>query len=453
MENFKRQELDTELLNGYLENKDYVKLKNQLQKYNPVDITEYIESLDLKSAMLVFRLLNKDDCIDVFSHMEREHRTRLLEAFSDKEVKFIVDEIYFDDMIDLIEEMPAGIVKKIIRHTDKSERNLINEFLNYPENSAGSLMTIEYIELRSYYTVRKALEVIKKTGEDKQTIYTCYVTNEKKTLQGFVSLRSIVTSEPETLIEELMDEDVIYVHTDDDQETVADMFKKYGFVVLPVVDNEKKMTGIITVDDIMEVMEQEATEDFQLMAGMSPDEDEYLDQSVFSLAKKRLTWLLILMISATFTGSIMTHYEGLIGKAVILSAFIPMIMDTGGNSGSQSSTLIIRGLATGEIETKDWLKVFFKELRVAFLVAVVMSIVCFIKVMIVDKVSVPIALVVSVTLIFTIVSAKLIGGMLPMIAKKMKLDPAIMAGPLITTIVDAMSLLIYFRMAHIALGI
>lgn len=452
-EKFERHEIDMDLLNKYLEDKDYLKLKNQIQKYNPVDITDYIESLDLKSAMLVFRLLNKDDCIDVFSHMEKDHRTRLLEAFSDKEVKFIVDELYFDDMIDLIEEMPAGIVKKVLRHTDKSERNLINQFLNYPEDSAGSLMTIEYIELRSYYTVRKALEVIKKTGVDKQTVYTCFVTNEKKTLLGFVSLRTIVTNEPETLIEDLMDEDVIYVHTDDDQETVADVFKKYGFVVLPVVDNEKRLTGIITVDDIMEVMEQEATEDFQIMAGMSPDEDDYLDQGVFNLAKKRIAWLLILMVSATFTGSIMTHYESLLGQAIILTAFIPMIMDTGGNSGSQSSTLIIRGLATGEISTKDWLKVFFKEFRVALVVSVVMSMVCFIKTMVVDKVSVPIGLVVSLTLIFTIVTAKLIGGMLPIIAKKLKLDPAIMAGPLITTVVDALSLLIYFEMAHIALGI
>ena len=266
-------------------------------------------------------------------------------------------------------------------------------------------------------------------------------------------MRTIVTNEPETLIEDLMDEDVIYVHTDDDQETVADVFKKYGFVVLPVVDNEKRLTGIITVDDIMEVMEQEATEDFQIMAGMSPDEDDYLDQSVFNLAKKRIAWLLILMISATFTGSIMTHYESLLGQAIILTAFIPMIMDTGGNSGSQSSTLIISGLATGEISTKDWLKVFFKEFRVALVVSVVMSIVCFIKTMVVDKVSVPIGLVVSLTLIFTIVTAKLIGGMLPIIAKKLKLDPAIMAGPLITTVVDALSLLIYFEMAHIALGI
>ena len=274
-EKFERHEIDMDLLNKYLEDKDYLKLKNQIQKYNPVDITDYIESLDLKSAMLVFRLLNKDDSIDVFSHMEKDDRTRLLEAFSDKEVKFIVDELYFDDMIDLIEEMPAGIVKKVLRHTDKSERNLINQFLNYPEDSAGSLMTIEYIELRSYYTVRKALEVIKKTGVDKQTVYTCFVTNEKKTLLGFISLRTIVTNEPETLIEDLMDEDVIYVHTDDDQETVADVFKKYGFVVLPVVDNEKRLTGIITVDDIMEVMEQEATEDFQIMAGMSPDDTYY----------------------------------------------------------------------------------------------------------------------------------------------------------------------------------
>ena len=452
-EKFERHEIDMDLLNKYLEDKDYLKLKNQIQKYNPVDITDYIESLDLKSAMLVFRLLNKDDCIDVFSHMEKDHRTRLLEAFSDKEVKFIVDELYFDDMIDLIEEMPAGIVKKVLRHTDKSERNLINQFLNYPEDSAGSLMTIEYIELRSYYTVRKSLEVIKKTGVDKQTVYTCFVTNEKKTLLGFVSLRTIVTNEPETLIEDLMDEDVIYVHTDDDQETVADVFKKYGFVVLPVVDNEKRLTGIITVDDIMEVMEQEATEDFQIMAGMSPDEDDYLDQGVFNLAKKRIAWLLILMVSATFTGSIMTHYESLLGQAIILTAFIPMIMDTGGNSGSQSSTLIIRGLATGEISTKDWLKVFFKEFRVALVVSVVMSIVCFVKTMVVDKVSVPIGLVVSLTLIFTIVTAKLIGGMLPIIAKKLKLDPAIMAGPFITTVVDALSLLIYFEMAHIALGI
>ncbi|MDU2829020.1 MAG: magnesium transporter [Anaerococcus sp.] len=452
-EKFERHEIDMDLLNKYLEDKDYLKLKNQIQKYNPVDITDYIESLDLKSAMLVFRLLNKDDSIDVFSHMEKDHQTRLLEAFSDKEVKFIVDELYFDDMIDLIEEMPAGIVKKVLRHTDKSERNLINQFLNYPEDSAGSLMTIEYIELRSYYTVRKALEVIKKTGVDKQTVYTCFVTNEKKTLLGFISLRTIVTNEPETLIEDLMDEDVIYVHTDDDQETVADVFKKYGFVVLPVVDNEKRLTGIITVDDIMEVMEQETTEDFQRMAGTTPDEEEYSNTSALKLAKNRLPWLMFLMISASFTSTILKSSQRVIESIIALNMFIPMLTDSGGNAGSQSSTLVIRGMATGDVELEDWYKVVLKEFEVGVIVGIVMSLLAFFKCLLFDKVALEVAGIVAITIFVIIIIAKVVGALLPMGAKKLGFDPAIMASPLITTIVDSIGLICYFEVAKIIMGI
>lgn len=440
-------------LNVLLENKDYVKLKEELGKFNPIDITDYFEELSIYDSVVVFRLLNKDDAATVFAKLSKDQQMTLIKAFTDDELKSVVDDLFFDDKIDIIEEMPASVVKKIIGNSEESQRKLINQFLKFPENSAGSLMTIEFVELKEYMTVEEALDLIKKTGIDKQTIYTCYVTGLDKKLKGFVSLRTIVTSNSDVRIKDLLEEEVKYVHTHDDQEIVADVFKKYGFVVLPVVDNENRMTGIITVDDIMDVMEQEATEDFQKMAAMAPDDDDYLDSSVFDLAKHRITWLLILMISATLTGNIMKVYTDVIEAVMILNIFIPMIMDAGGNAGSQSSTLIIRGLATGEIKLSDWNKVLSKEFRVSLLVGITLAIVNFLKCMFYDKVGVAVSLLVSITLICTIILAKVIGGMLPILAKKLKLDPAIMAGPLITTIVDAISLIIYFNIAKVFMGL
>ncbi|MDY6065978.1 MAG: magnesium transporter [Finegoldia sp.] len=448
-----QQELNEELLNSYLEKKELGKLKEQISKYNPVDIKEYIEDLDTKNMLLVYRLLSKDDAIEVFTEMDLDEQKVLLHAFTDKEMVEIIDELYFDDYIDLLEEMPAGVVKKILRESDENKRNMINRFLSYPEDSAGSLMTIEFVELKPYQTVEEALNIIKKTGVDKVTVYTCYVADEKKTLLGFVSLRKIVTSEPDTKISDLMIEDIIYVNTDDDQEYVADMFKKYGFVVIPVVDNEKRLVGIITVDDIMEVMEQEATEDFQKIAGTLPEDESYMDLSALRLAKNRLPWLLILMISGALSATVLKRYEDVIQAVIALNMFIPMLTDSGGNAGSQASTLVIRAMATGEIELKDWPKVIWKECRIGIIAGLVMGIVTFMKCFLFDKVSATVAITVSMTIFCIVLIAKVIGAGLPMLAKKLGFDPAIMASPLITTVVDTLGLLTYFEVAKIILKI
>lgn len=445
--------MDSNELEKLIEEKDYIRVKKILSEMNETDVTEILEPCDPQKTLLLFRMLPKKSAVDVFARFSSEKQLSILNSVTNRELKDIIDELFFDDMIDLIEEMPANIVKKILRAAEEEERVLINQFLMYPEDSAGSLMTIEYLNFKKTMTVKEALLHVKKTGITKETIYTCYVTDSKKRLEGFVSLRSLVTSDEDLLVEEIMEPNVICVNTHDDQEFVANAFKKYGFLALPVVDNEHRLTGIITVDDIMEVMEQEATEDFQKMAAMSPSEDAYLNSSVFALAKHRLPWLLILMISATFTGRIMGRFEDILTQVVVLSMFIPMLMDTGGNSGSQSSTLVIRGLVTGEITMKDWWKVLWKEFRVSFLVGLILAATNFIRLIALERIDVLIAFTVSVTIVATVMAAKVVGGLLPLLAKKLKIDPATMAGPLITTIVDALALIVYFATASILLGI
>lgn len=442
----------THKLNKLLNKKDYLTLGKEIRRMNPVDIKDYMETLDLREAVIVFRLLTKDDAVEVFTELDRKDQERLLEGFTDTEIETVVNELYFDDMIDILEEMPANIVKKVLRHSNAEERKKINIFLKFPEDSAGSLMTTEYIELKPYLSVKEALKIIKETGEDKVTIYTCYVTSSTKLLLGYVSLRSMVTSDLDTKIEDLMYEDVISVSTNDDQEYVAAIFKRYGFTALPVVDKEMRLTGIITVDDILDVMEMEATEDFHKMAALSP-EDEYMDKSVFKLAKNRIPWLLFLMISAAFSSTIIQSHQKVIESVIALNMFIPMITDSGGNAGSQASTLVIRGMATGDISLRDWGKVLFKEVRVSIIVGIVMSSVAFLKCLLFDKVQASVAITVAFTIFFTIMLAKVIGAMLPIIAKKLKFDPAIMASPLITTIVDSAALLVYFTVAKSILGI
>lgn len=436
-----------------IEDKKYLEIKRELSEMNEVDIAGFLDPLDTHTTLLIFRMLPKDMAVEVFSHFSKEQQLRIINLITDKEVEDIIDELFFDDMIDLMEEMPANIVNKILIASREDERKLINQFLKYPQDSGGSIMTIEYVDLKKTMTVKESLQHIKDIGLTKETVYTCYVTDKKRTLEGFVSLRTLVTSEPDEIIADIMEDGVIHVHTHDDQETIASMFRKYGFVAIPVVDNESRLTGIITVDDIMDVMEQEATEDFQIMAAMSPSEDEYLTTRVFDLAKHRLPWLLVLMITATITGRIMGRFEDVLASVIILNTFVPMLMDTGGNSGNQSSTLIIRGLATGEIKTSDWSKVMWKEFRISILVGIGLSFVNFLRLMYFEKTGFIISFTVSMTLIITIIIAKLVGGILPLIAKKMHLDPAIMAGPLITTIVDAMSLIVYFSIASALLGI
>lgn len=445
--------MDERRLLELIEQKKYIEIKKELSEMNAVDVAELLDPLDTPTTLLLFRMLPKDLAVEVFSYFSTDQQKEIINLITDKELEYIINELFFDDMIDLIEEMPANIVKKILKSSKEEERQIINQFLKYPPNSAGSIMTIEYVDLKKEMTVKEALRHIKKTGLSKETVYTCYVTDKKRVLEGIVSLRTLVVSDEDEILENIMEKDVIKVNTHDDQESVAAVFKKYGFLALPVVDNENRLIGIITVDDIMDVMEQEATEDFQLMAAMSPSEEAYLDTDVITLAKQRLPWLLILMISGTFTGRIMLKFEHVLSSVVILSTFIPMIMDTGGNSGNQSSTLIIRGLAVGEITTKDWLKVLWKEIRISSLVGIVLSVVNLFRLILIEKVQLIIALTVSMTLLTTVITAKIVGGILPLLAKKVKLDPAIMAGPLLTTIVDAISLTLYFLIARQLLGI
>lgn len=436
-----------------LEDKKFGEARKAMIELNEVDIAELLGELKADYAVILFRMLPKDAAVDVFAYLSNEQQIDIISRITDKEIKHIMDELYFDDMIDMLEEMPAGIVKRILRHTREEERILINQFLNYPENSAGSLMTIEYVGLKKEMVVKQALEYIKRTGIDKETIYTCYVTDDNQKLKGSISLRKLVISDGSVAIGEIMETDVIYAHTHDDQEKIAQLFKKYDLMIVPVVDKERRLTGIITIDDIVDVIEQEDTEDFQRMAAILPSEVQYLSTSVLTLARNRITWLLILMISATFSGTIIRRFEDVLSSVVLLAAFIPMLMNTGGNAGAQSSTLIIRGLALGKIEITDVLRVIWKEFRVSVIVGMLLAGFNFLRIYFLEKMDLYISLTVCGTLFIAIVFAKLVGGILPIIAQRLKLDPAIMASPLITTIVDAVTLIVYFSLASKILGI
>lgn len=431
----------------------FVEAKHLLQNENPADIAQLLEELDSETMLIAFRILSKDLAAEVFSYMNKEDIHYIIEAINDDELRIIMDRIFLDDTIDILEELPSNVVSRVLKNTKEGKRKQINSFLNYPENSAGSIMTIEYMSLKKKMTVEEAISHIKKNGVDKETIDTCYIIDKDRKLQGVLSIRQLILNDDYTQIEDIMKSNVIYCNTLEDQEDVADKFKKYDFTAMPVVDNEKRLVGIITIDDIVDIIEQENTEDIQKMAAMEPSEEEYLETGVFKLAKNRIIWLLILMISATFTGAIIQKYDEVLQSVVILAAFIPMLMDTGGNAGSQSSTLIIRGLALGQIEIRDILKVIWKEIRVSLIVGVILSIVNFFRIYYLQKVELAISATVSITLFFTIVIAKVVGCVLPIVAKKLKLDPAIMASPLITTIVDALSLIIYFGVATLLLGI
>jgi len=445
--------MDKNRVERLTEDKEFKKLKEEMKDMNPVDIADLFEPLDDHNTLLAFRMLPKDLAVDVFAKLSTEQQSKLIEIVTDEELQDIVDELFLDDVVDIIEEMPANVVNKILENADPKRRDLINKFLKYPADSAGTIMTIEYVSLRKSMTVGEALSYIKKIGLDKETVYTCYVIDKNRKLEGIVSLRKLVISDDDVVIEDIMDTDMIYTRTHEDQEEVAEIFKRYSFLALPVVDKEERLTGIITFDDIMNVIDQENTEDFQKMAAMAPSEEKYLDSSVFNLAKHRIVWLLVLMVSATFTGKIIRGYEEVLQSVVVLTAFIPMLMDTGGNSGSQSSTLVIRGLALGEIEPKDTPKVIWKEFRISIVVGIVLAAVNFLRILYFEKVGVQVAATVSLTLMVTVVLSKVVGGVLPIVAEKLKLDPAIMAGPLITTIVDALSLIVYFQIATLLLGI
>lgn len=435
-----------------LEKKQYGILRREMEDYNAVDLAEIIDELDETNAVIVFRLLHKDQAADVFSYLSAQQRKNIVDVMSETRLQGIIEEMFFDDLIDFLEEMPASVVKRLVKTSSEEERRLINQFLNYPERSAGSIMTIEHVSLNREMNVDQALAHIRRTGPDKETIYTCYVLDDHRKLEGIVSLRRLVLAESAEKISDLMDEIFVSVTTLTDQEEVAQLVRKYDLISIPVVDLENRLVGIITVDDIMDVVEQESTEDFQRMAAMVPDNEEYMFSSPVSLARKRIPWLLILMISATFTATIIGHFEGILSTMVILTASIPMLMNTAGNAGSQSSTLIIRGLATGEIETGDYLKVFWKEFRISLMVGSILATVNFVRMLLFGNPTL-VSLTVSLTLILTVMLAEVIGGGLPLLAKRMKLDPAIMAGPVITTIVDGISLMVYFSIAVRLMGL
>ena len=442
------------MITSLLDEKKYPTLRDMLVTMNPSDVAGVFDELDQGKIPLLFRLLPKEKAAETFVEMEPDAQELLIRGFSDSELKDVVDELYVDDAVDLVEEMPANVVKRILKSADPETRKTINELLRYPENSAGSIMTTEYVSLRPTMTVGESILRIRRTGVDKETIYTCYVT-ENRTLIGMVSVKDLLLAEDdEILIRDIMETRVISVETHADQEEVARQLAKYNFLAMPVVDREKRMVGIVTFDDAMDVMEEEATEDIEIMGGMSPSEKTYSRATVWDLFRQRIPWLLLLMVSATFTGLIITGFENALATQVALTAFIPMLMDTGGNSGSQSSVTIIRALSLGELEFRDLPQVVWKEIRTAVCCGGVLAVVCFVKILVVDKlimgndsITTGVALVVCLTLAMTVFLAKTVGCSLPMLAKKLGFDPAVMASPFITTIVDALSLLIYFAVA------
>ena len=435
-----REEVD-----DMLKERRYSKLRQTLSVMNEADIATLFEEIDEKEMPLLYRLLPKEEAADTFTYMSRDLQTTLINTLTDHELREVMDDVFLDDTVDMIEEMPANVVARILRNTDEETRKMINQVLNYPKDSAGSLMTIEYVNVKKEMTVGEAISRIRSMKVDKETIYTCYVTENRK-LIGIVTVKDLLQSQDEQKIDEIMETNVIYVDTHEDKEEVAKMFSKYDFLAMPVVDKEGRLVGIVTFDDAMDVIEDETTEDITKMAAMAPSEDSYFNTPILVHAKNRIVWLLFLMLSATITGTIITKYENAFAAIPLLVSFIPMLMDTGGNCGSQSSTLIIRGIALDEIKFKDLFRVVFKEFRIALLVSLILAIVNGLRIYIMYR-DLSLAIVIGVSLIGTIILAKLIGCMLPLFAKKLGLDPAIMAAPLITTIVDTCSTLIYFNIA------
>ena len=439
-------------LNQLLNDNKLRELRSTLVEMNSADVAEFMADLPEDKLILVFRILPKDLAADVFSYLETETQTSIVSSINDVELGLLVEELYVDDAVDFLEEVPASVVKRVLQNASPERRNIINRFLKYPENSAGSVMTIERVEFHSRINVKDALKIIRETGVDKETIYTCYVIDDFRHLVGVIPLRRLLLSDEQTKISDIItdEEHIISVGTLDDQEVVAEIARKYDLLSVPVVDNENRLVGIVTIDDIVDIIEDEATEDFEKMALLSPSDEEYLKTDVFTLAKRRILWLMILMVSATFTGKIIENYENMLAAVVGLTACIPMLMDTGGNAGNQTSTLIIRGLALGEIHLTDYFKVLFKEVRVALLCGVALAVVNFGRMALLNgdvSENFKMYLVVCAAMLCSVVAAKCIGCSLPMLAKLIHLDPALMAGPMITTIVDALTLIIYFTLA------
>ena len=451
MEN--RIEEGLEVLKEYLDKKQYVKMREWMSELNVADIAVMIEELEEEEMLKVFRILPKDMAADIFSYLPIEVEQYIITSLSEREAARIIDNLMADDAADFLEEMPANIVKKLLINASPETRRDINHLLRYPEDSAGSIMTVEFVDLKESQTVTQAIERIRKLGVDSETINICYVLDNQRKLKGTIALRYLLLTNPDNKIGDIMHENVISIHTLMDQEEVARQFQKYDFTAMPVVDNEDRLVGIITVDDVVDILQEEATEDIEKMAAIVPSDKPYMKTGVFEIWKKRIPWLLFLMISATFTGKIIASFEEALSVYVVLTTFIPMLMDTGGNAGGQASVTIIRGLSLKEIEFSDYLKVLWKEMRVAVLCGLTLAAANFLKLMLIDRVSLMVSAVVCLTLIIAVFLAKVVGSMLPMAAKKLGFDPAVMASPFITTIVDALSLLVYFRIATLLLGI
>ncbi|MEG1492282.1 MAG: magnesium transporter, partial [Oscillospiraceae bacterium] len=446
-------ELKDELL-SMLENKSMKPFRAELEDMNEFDVARFLSELPRRKLAMVFRLLSKSKAADVFANLDVEEQTLIIECITDTELSEIIEELYVDDAVDMLEELPANVVKRVMRTATSETRNLINQFLKYPENSAGSIMTAEYVDLKKYMNVREAFARIRRIGEDKETIYTCFVISSDQKLEGVVTVRDLLLSEEDALIGDIMDENVIRATTTDDQEEVSGLCSDYDLLTIPIVDLEDRLVGIVTVDDVLDVIQQEATEDIEIMAAISPSDKPYIKLSVFEIFKNRMPWLLLLMISATFTGAILGSFEDKLASQAVLIAFIPMLMDTGGNSGGQSSVTVIRALSLGDIEFRDFFRILWKEFRVALLCGAALAIANFAKVLLFDRlimgnmaITMPVAAVVCLTLFLTVLCAKLVGCSLPLLAEKIGFDPAVMASPFITTIVDAISLIVYFMIA------
>ncbi len=432
----------------WLTNGKLLELKQELNEQNPADLAAFLEELPKEDWLAVFRLLSKDLAADTFSYMDSDMQQHIVEALTEGESRFLLEEMAPDDTVDFLSEMPANLVTHLLNGVAPEKRQELNRLLNYPEDSAGSLMTTEFVSLREAETVGEALAYLRQVAADKETIYQCYVVKDGRILVGVISLRSLLLSQDTDVLSDIMEDDVVSVSTLDDQEEVAAVFKKYDLIAVPVVDNENRLVGMITIDDMVDVMEEENTEDMEKMSALIPSEEEYLKSSVWDLAKHRLMWLMVLMISGTASSAIITGYESVLASSVILSSFFPILMDTGGNAGSQSSTLIIRGMAVGEIQMKDVLKVVWKEIRVGVVAGALLAVVNFARLALFHT-ALMVNLTVSVSLFATVIVSKTIGSLLPMAAKKLNFDPAIMAGPLITTVVDATSLMIFFHIAKV----
>ncbi len=440
-------------LSTLLDSKKYNTLRDILVTLNPADIAALFEEMPEEKLPLLFRLLPKEQAAETFVEMESNLQELLIRGFSDNELKEVVDELYVDDAADIVEEMPANVVMRILRQADPEMRKMINEILKYPEDSAGSIMTTEFVSLRPDMTAEEAIKRIRRTGVDKETIYTCYVTREDRVLMGYISLKTLLLSDEDDVVRDIMDQNLIAVKTTDDQEEVALMLSRYDFQALPVVDLEYRLVGIVTVDDAMDVITEEATEDFEKMGAIMPTDKPYLKTSVWNLWKARIPWLLFLMLSATFTSKILQHYEGALAVVASLTMFIPMLMGTGGNAGAQASAMVIRGLALNELAFSDVLRIFWKEFLVASLCGITLGVASYLKIIIIDGAGANVAFVVALAIAAIVIVAKIAGGLLPLLAKALHLDPAVMSNPLISTLIDALSLLIYFAIATAVLGI